>query len=135
MQLMPWQSLGHSLRGPAAPLPPRTLLLLPPPLEQPLPLLRADADLLLIRLDLLLLGSAAQLSCSLRSAAEVSPGAGSDLLDGSLLLSAAAAGMSITAFAAPLLPADHWLWLEASDPSGTISGLHLSLHLQPATGP
>lgn len=132
---MQWQSLGHSLRGPAAPLPPRTLLLLPPPLEQPLPLLRADADLLLIRFDLLLLGGAAQLSCSLRSAAEVSTGAGSDLLGGTLLLTTAAAGLSITAFAAPLIPADHWLWLEASDPSGTSSALHLSVHLQPAAEP
>jgi hypothetical protein len=132
---MQWQSLGHSLRTPAAPLPPRTLLLLPPPMQQPLPLLRADAGLLLIRLDLLLLGSAAQLSCSLRSAAEVATGAGSDLLGGSLLLSGAAAGLSITAFAAPLLPTGHWLWLEASDPSGTISGLHLSVHLQPAAEP
>jgi hypothetical protein len=130
---MQWQPLGHSLQGPAGPLPPRTLLLLPPPLEQPLPLLRADADLLVIGLDLLLLGSTPLLHCSFRAAAELSSATSNALIDGGISLDSNPAGLSLSSFDAPSLPAGHWLWLVASQASGTITGLHLSVHLQPAT--
>jgi hypothetical protein len=110
------------------------LLLLPPPLEQPLPLLRADADLLVIGLDLLLIGSTPLLHCSFHSAAELSAATSNALISGGIRLDGNPAGISISSFDAPYLPAGHWLWLVASQASGTITGLHLSEHLQPATG-
>jgi hypothetical protein len=128
---MVWQPLGHSLRGPAGASPvllPQTLLLSSPTAGLRVPIQRAVVDLTLTRIDLLLVGSNPQLTCSLRIGADFSA-AGAEVVSGGILASSTTTGDAVTSFDESFLPAGSWLWLETSGPSGTIDALHLSVYL------
>lgn len=131
---MGWQSLGHSLKGPAgSTLLPVTLQVQAPGASLKLPVLRAPMPLRLVRVDLVLQGSDPALSCSLRMGADLSA-AGTELVAGGIALTSTSTGQTLSSFAVEDLPADAWLWLETGAGSGTITLLHLCVFLEPAPG-
>jgi hypothetical protein len=94
-------------------------------------LLRAPQALTISRLDAVLTGGTApSIGVSLRHGADVSA-AGTAVSSSPLTISSAnggsTTGVSFSALFNPLVPADHWLWLELTSVSGAPTGLALTL--------
>jgi len=131
---MEWQYTGRSLKGP----PGESDLILPiaqqissPSEGLKLPIVRVDAALRVVRLDALTAGTSPSLVLNLRFGPDFSA-AGTELVTGGVTVQSTTTGELVTAFDVDQLAADDWLWLVTTSLSGTVSWLHVGVHLQPA---
>ncbi|MEB3258734.1 MAG: hypothetical protein VKN83_10540 [Cyanobacteriota bacterium] len=125
-----WKQMA-SLLGPPGPMAPQAIWLANPQPGERRILLRAPHALTISRLDAVLTGGTTpSVGVSLRHGADVSA-AGTAVSSSPLTISSAnggsTTGVSFSALLNPLVPADHWLWLELTAVSGAPTGLALTL--------
>ena len=125
-----WRQLA-SLLGPPGPIAPQQIWLPTPQAGERRMILRAPQALTLTRLDDLLSGgSSPSVSLSLRHGPDASA-AGTAVTTAPLTISGANGGTTtgtvVTSFQTPVVPMDHWLWLEVSAVSGSPAGLTVAV--------
>lgn len=125
-----WRQLA-SLLGPPGPIAPQQIWLPSPQAGERQMLLRAPQALTLSRLDALLNGgSSPSVSISVRHGPDASA-TGTAATTALITISGANGGTTtgtvVTSFQTPVVPMDHWLWLEVSAVSGSPAGLTVSV--------
>lgn len=125
-----WRQLA-SLLGPPGPIAPQQIWLPNPQAGERRMVLRASQDLNLSRLDALLSGNSnPSVSVSIRYGPDASA-AGTAVTTTPITISSSNGGTStgtvVTSFQTPVVPMDHWLWLEVSAVSGSPAGLTVAV--------
>jgi hypothetical protein len=125
-----WRQLA-SLLGPPGPITPQQIWLPNPQSGERRMLLRASQALTLIRLDALVSGgSSPSVSVSLRHSSDASA-AGTAVTTAPLTISGTNGGTTtgtvFNSFQAPVVPMDHWLWLEVTSVSGSPASLTVAV--------
>jgi len=125
-----WRQLA-SLLGPPGPIAPQQIWLPTPQAGERRMLLRASQALTLTRFDALLSGgSSPSVSVSLRHGPDASA-AGTAVTTTPITINSANGGTTIgtvvTSFQTPVVPLDHWLWLEVTAVSGSPAGLTVAV--------
>jgi hypothetical protein len=125
-----WRQLA-SLLGPAGPIAPKQAWLPSPQAGERRMLLRAPQTLTLSRLDALLSGgSNPSVSVTLRHGPDASA-AGTAVTIAPITISSTNGGTTtgtvVTSFQSPVVPMDHWLWVEVTAASGSPTGLTVAV--------
>jgi hypothetical protein len=125
-----WRQLT-SLLGPPGPLAPQQIWLPNPQAGERRMLMRASQALTLIRLDALLSGgSNPTVSLSIRHGPDASA-TGTAITSTPITINSSNGGTTtgtvVTSFQAPVVPVDHWLWLEVTAVSGSPAGLTVAV--------